>query len=70
MNSNWETNKRVVATIVVILSILASALLLDVDTRRGWAVVVMITLTAGAMLLYFTRALTQTTTEAIHEARR
>ena len=70
MNSNWESGNRVLGTMAAILTILTTALLMNVDTGRAWAIVGLASITAAAVVLYLTKPVPQTTSQAIHEARR
>ena len=70
MNSNWESGTRVLGTMAAILTILTTALLMNVDTGPAWAIVGLASITAAAVLLHLTRPAAQTTSQAIHEARR
>jgi hypothetical protein len=70
MNFQLDSRKRVMGTIAVIVTVLAAALLMGVGTGRGWALVALFTITAGAVLLHLTRPMAQTTSQAIQEARR
>jgi hypothetical protein len=64
MNSNWESNKRVLCTMVAILTVFIAALLMDVETGRAWAIVGLVTVTGGAVLLHLTKPVALTTSQA------
>jgi hypothetical protein len=70
MNSNWQSANRVLGTMAAILTILTVAFLINVDTGKAWAIVGVASITAAAVLLHLTKPVAQTTSQAIHEARR
>jgi hypothetical protein len=70
MNSNWQSSKRVLGTMAAVLTLLTVAFLMNVDTARAWTIVGLASITAAAVLLHLTKPVAQTTSQAIHEARR
>jgi hypothetical protein len=70
MTSNWQPSKRLLGTMAAVLTILTVALLMNVDTARAWAILGLASITAAAVLLHLTKPVAQTTSQAIHEARR
>jgi uncharacterized membrane protein len=70
MNTNWESSRRVLVTMAAILSIVAAALVMNIHTGRAWVIVGFASITVAAVLLHLIKPVAQTTSQAIHEARR
>ena len=70
MNPNHGLNKRLLATLAAIMSFFTMAAVIDIETATAWAMVGMLSITAGAVLLYLTRPVPQTMSQAIQRARR